>query len=102
MTKQHYFEMCEMLGTEPKEEEIPVEYEDLLSNVHEALNIYSKLRDEWDGMAGIYLGKNFLGLDQIFNLYAVPDEDRKTLFELLNLIDEIRIKIINSKKKTTK
>lgn len=100
MTKQHYLDMCQMLGTEPKEEEIPVEYEDLLSDVHEALNIYSKLRDDWDGMAGIYLGKNFSGLEQIFNLYAVPEEDRRTLFELLNLIDGIRAKIINSKKKT--
>ena len=102
MTKQLYYEMCEMLGNTPKEEEVPVEYEDLLHDVHEALNIYSKLRDEWDNMAGVYIGKNFQGITEVFNLYSVPEEDRKTLFELLALIDDIRAKMINIKKKQSK
>lgn len=100
MTKQQYFEMCEMLGTEPDEKEVPVEYEDLHSEIHESLNIYSKLKDDWDSMSGSYLGKNFIGITEIFNIYSVPEEDRRTIFELLNLIDSIRAKMINSKKKT--
>lgn len=100
MTKQLYYEMCESLGTVPDENEVPVEYEDLLHDVHEALNIYAKLRDEYDSMAGVYLGKNFQGITEIFNLYKVPEEDRCTIYELLNLIDGIRANMINSKKKS--
>lgn len=97
-----YLDMCESLGTEPKEDEIPVEYEDLLADVHEALNIYSKLRDEWDTMNGVYLGKSFVGINDIFHLYGVPEEDRRTVFELINTIDAARAKILNKKKQTKK
>ena len=58
MTRDTYFEMCEALGTEPVEEEIPVEFEDFCLDVQEALSIYQKLRDEWDYMGGNYIGKN--------------------------------------------
>jgi len=102
MTKDQYFEMCEMMGTEPIEEQIPIEYEDLLTDVQDALNIYSKLRDEWDGMNGVYLGKNFAGIMDIFELYEVPKVDRRTIFDLLNTIDSCRIKIINAKQKEKK
>ena len=88
-----------MLGTEPYEHEMPVEYEDLLHDVQEALNLYSRLRDDWDGTTGTYLGKNFVGITEIFNLYSVPEEDRKTLFEILGLIDNCRSKILNAKTK---
>jgi hypothetical protein len=89
-----------MLGSEPLEEEIPVEYEDLASDVQEAFNIYSKLRDEWDSMNGVYLGKNYTGILDMFELYEVPKEDRRTIFELLNIIDTHRIKLINDKIKS--
>lgn len=100
MTKETYFEMCDMMNSEPIEEEIPVEYEDLLLDVQEALNIYSKLRDEWDTMNGIYLGKSYTGILDIFELYEIPKEDRRTIFDLLNLIDSHRSKIINEKLKS--
>lgn len=99
MTKQQYLEMCEMMNSEPIEDEIPVEYDDLLTDVQEALNIYAKLRDEWDPMNGIYLGKNYTGILDIFELYEVPKEDRRTIFDLLNTIDTCRAKTINDKLK---
>jgi len=102
MTKAQYFEMCEVMGSDPVEEQIPVEYEDLFVDVQDALNIYSKLRDEWDGMNGVYLGKNFSGIMDIFDLYDVPKEDRRTIFDLLNEIDDCRGKIINDKQKEKK
>ena len=37
MTKEQYFEMCEMMGSEPVEDEIPVEFDDLYSEVGEGL-----------------------------------------------------------------
>lgn len=102
MTKEAYFEMCEMLGTEPVEEEIPVDYSDLLTDVQEALGIYSKLRDEWDTMNGNYLGKNYSGILDILNILEVPPEDRKTMFELIGIIDGHRAKAIKDNKPVEK
>ncbi len=89
--------MCDMLGSDPVDSEIPVEFDDLLLDVQEAMVIYGTLQDNWDTMAGIYLGKNFIGLNDIFDLYGV--EDRKTTFSILRKIDNIRSEIISSKKR---
>jgi hypothetical protein len=103
MTKEAYFEMCEMLGNEPLLEEIPVDYEDLYTDVQQALSIYSKLRDEWDTMNGVYMGKNYSGILDIFTLIDVPVEDRKTMFDLIGIIDRHRSKAIaDAKPKTSK
>jgi hypothetical protein len=102
MTKAQYFEMCSVLNSEPLEEEIPVEYEDLLTDVQDAMNIYSKLRDEWDGMNGVYLGKNFTGIIDVFNLYEIPKEDQRLMFDILHTIDDCRGKIVNAKQKEKK
>jgi hypothetical protein len=98
MTKDAYYEMCEMMNSEPVHEEIPVDYEDLFVDVQEALNIYSKLKDEWDGMNGTYMGKNYSGLLDIFTVLDVPVEDRKTMFELIGLIDKYRSDAIAARK----
>ena len=102
MTKEAYFEMCEALGSEPLAEEIPVDYEDFCLDVQEALGIYSKLRDEWDTMNGVYLGKNYVGLVDILELLDVPVEDRRTQFELIGIIDKHRSKAIADAKPKTK
>lgn len=102
MTKDAYFEMCESLGSEPLEEEIPVEFEDFCLDVQEALGIYSKLRDEWDYMGGNYIGKNYVGLIDILELLDVPVEDRRTQFELIGIIDKHRSKAIADAKPKTK
>ena len=102
MTKEAYFDMCEALGSEPIEEEIPVDYEDFCLDVQEALGIYQKLRDEWDTMNGVYLGKNYVGLVDILELLDVPVEDRRTQFELIGIIDRHRSKAIADAKPKTK
>lgn len=98
MTKDAYFDMCAALNSEPIEREIPVEYDDLSIDVQEALNIYSKLRDEWDTMNGVYLGKNYNGILDIFDILEVPKEDRKTMFELIGSIDNVRSKALEAKR----
>jgi hypothetical protein len=98
MTKTAYFEMCDMLGTEPREEDIPVEYDDLYVDIQEALNIYSKLKDEWDAMNGIYLGKSYSGILDIFNILEVPVEDRRVMFDLIGSIDKVRSKALEAKR----
>jgi hypothetical protein len=98
MSKEAYFEMAETMGFDPVEEDIPVEYDDLLVDVQEALEIYSKLRDEWDTMNGVYLGKSYAGLGDILDILAVPQEDRKTLFNLIGVIDKHRSDAIAANK----
>ena len=103
MTKETYFEMCEALGSEPIDSEVPVTYDDLLLDVQEALDIYSKLKDEWDTMNGNYMGKSYAGLKDIFDILDVPTEDRKTVFNLIGMIDRHRsIAIAESKPKPSK
>lgn len=102
MTKEAYFEMCDVLGNEPIESEIPTDYEDLFRDVQEALGIYSKLRDEWDTMNGNYLGKSYSGILDIFDILDVPVEDRKSMFELIGLIDKHRSKAIADAKPKSK
>lgn len=94
MTKELYFEMCEMMGTEPDLSQVPVEYDDLSLDVQFAFSIYSKLKDEWDTMNGGYLGKNYSGIVDMLELLEVPREDRKWVFELINMIDTHRAKAI--------
>lgn len=102
MTKDAYFEMCESLGSEPVESEIPVDYHDLPVDAQEAFQIYNKLRDEWDGFNGVYLGKNYAGILDIFTILDVPVEDRRTLFELLNMIDSHRMAAFAEQRETRK
>lgn len=100
MTKDIYFEMCEQLGQEPVDHEIPIEIGDFSEVVQQALNIYGILKDCWDPMGGNYLGKDYSIVFQLFELYDVtePEEKRLTL-EFLQHIDGVRSKIISSKQK---
>lgn len=90
MTKDSYFEMCEMMGSEPIDSEIPVDYNDFPTEVQQAFSIYSKLRDDWDGMSGTYMGKHFEGIRDLFIILGVPVEDHKTMLELIDMIDKHR------------
>lgn len=98
MSKDTYFEMCEMLGSEPKEEEIPIEYNDLPDEVQEAIVVYNMLQDNWDTMNGQYLGKVLTGINDIFNIAGI--DDKVTCFTILQILDSNRIELINKKKPT--
>jgi hypothetical protein len=58
LTKEQYFDMCEMMNSEPLESEIPVSREDLTLETQEVFSIYDKLPARWEGMSGTYLGKD--------------------------------------------
>jgi len=102
MTRETYFEMCEALGNEPVEDDIPVEYEDLPIQVQQALIAYRMLRDEWDPMNGIYLGKSLIGITEVLEATEIDIEDRKFTTMLVRIIDAVRIEEINNKQKTEK
>jgi len=102
MTKESYFEMCEMLGTEPKEEDIPVELDDFPLEVQQALNVYRMLRDEWDAMSGTYLGKSLIGITEIMDATEIDLAERKLTITLIRMIDSVRQEQINTKKANEK
>jgi len=97
MTKETYFEMCEALGNKPAEDEIPIEFEDFPLEVQQALIAYRMLRDEWDSMNGIYLGKSLIGITEVLEATEIDQEDRKFITMLVRTIDGVRIQEINNK-----
>lgn len=98
MTKDSYFQMCDMLGTEPVEEEIPIEINDFPVEVQLAIEVYYRLRDEWDSMNGIYIGKSYVGLIDILNILEIPKQDRKLILDWLSVMDNVRGKAIRDAK----
>lgn len=99
MTKESYFEMCEMIGTEPIDAEVPVDLSDFPVEVQQAFSIYNKLRDDWEGMSGTYMGKHFEGILDLFIILDVPVQDHKVMLELIDIIDKHRsVSIAQTKK----
>lgn len=103
VTKDMYFEICEQLGNEPVEEEIPIEMDDFPDEIQETLNIYFRLRDEWEGFSGTYMGKSFTGLTEILDIYNIDRHSRQDVLDWIFIIDRIRAKCIaDAKPKETK
>ena len=100
MTKHQYFEMCEMLGNEPIDSEIPVEFEDFPIEVQQAFNAYRMLRDEWDTMNGNYLGKSLIGIKDVLEATEIEPSEHRFIVMLIRMIDNVRSDEINNKKKT--
>lgn len=98
MTKDQYFDMCEQLGTEPVDSEIPVEFDDFPLELQCAMSIYKILRDEWEFVGGNYLGKNINGIFEVFDAYDIERCDRRFYLELIHIIDQVRIDEIKKQK----
>ena len=89
MNKERYLLLCEQLGNEPKDNEIPAEFEDFPYTVQTAITIYHILSDRWDGFSGTYFGKDYSLLPYLAKLYRIEDESQ--LLQFLLLIDRIII-----------
>lgn len=93
--------MCEALGSQPLEEEVPQELEDLPIIVQTSLSIYESLRDEWDYMGGNYIGKNLSNIFEILKLYSIPDEEVLIVYKIISIIDNQRRAIVAEKVAST-
>ena len=60
--------------------------------VQMAFFIYSLLQDTWDGMNGMYMGKNLSGLATLLDIYEI--EDKK--------LDEIATQVISNEEERKK
>jgi len=69
------------MGWEPKEEDLPQDGSNLSLECQQALTILNALPDNWEGMNGTWLGKDYSGLSAVMDIYEV--ESRREVFELL-------------------
>lgn len=99
MTKDKYLEMCEAMGTEPIEDQIPPSFEDFPDLVQVAFKIYYMLRDIWDPMGGNYLGKDTTVLFEFFRLYELEHNEQLLLLSFIQQMDSIRQELISEKLK---
>lgn len=95
MTKEAYFEMCEQLGSEPIESEIPVTLEDFSDDVLTCFSIYNILPLSYTGM-GDYIGKSLQYIHTYFDLFDIK-QDRLVYLKIITLMDNIERDILNKK-----
>lgn len=89
MTRSRYLEMMEQLGREPKEKEIPPDWEDFPEVVTIAANVFNLLGDRVYPEVG-YTGKDYTNLPIFFDVYEI--EDKEFFLEILNFLDSRAIK----------
>ena len=94
MTKESYYEMCEQVGSEPIESEIPVELSDFPDLVQLTLVIYSKLADTYDVGVGKFNGKDYSLVFKFFDLYDIETKDQQIfMLDIMQVADSIRMQI---------
>lgn len=84
MTRERYFTMCEQLGKEPVEDEIPLDLDDFPSFVVDAMRTFSQLGDRVYPDIG-YMGKDFTNLPYYLDIYDV--DDTELFLEILTYLE---------------
>jgi hypothetical protein len=93
--------MCEALGTEPKEEDIPVDFEDLPYECRKAMECYRLLPSMWVG-SGFYIGKDYSSLPSVFDLLDIC-QNKGEILQMIFVIDgEVSKDITQKQKASTK
>lgn len=98
MTKERYFELCELMGNSPVESEIPVGIEDLPEEVRLAFAIWQHLPSDVDYFNGAYHGKHLHLYKHIFELFNVPKEDYLSYYNWIAIIDRVKTEQVQKKK----
>lgn len=89
MTREKYFMMMEQIGQEPKDHEIPPDWDDLPDVVVHAINIFNILGDRVYPEIG-YVGKDYTNLELLIKAEGIEDVD--FLMEVLHWLDARAIK----------
>ena len=89
-----YLDICEQKGIEPDPDEMPPTMGDYPPEVQVAFLLHDYLPENWEGMSGSYLGKDYSALEMLLKAYEV--EDVKTCIYFIKLIDGYNIRKINS------
>lgn len=97
MTKEAYLDLCEQLGSQPDEKEIPVELWDMPLEVEHAYNVYNLLPDKIDSFNGVYYGKELDTAPIMLEFLEIGN--KKDIFKLIIIIDSLEKTEINKRKK---
>ena len=97
MNYEQYVSMCEQMGWEVDESQVPKDASDLGYEAQQALLLFNALPDLVEGMNGIWLGKNYSGLGDIMDIYQITN--RKEVFELLKVAEGEASKFYSQKRK---
>ncbi len=85
------------MGVEPKEEDIPKDPSTFSQEAQQALVMLNALPDLWEGMNGLWLGKNYNGLLDIMDIYEI--EQKREVYELLKVCEDELGKFYAQKRK---
>jgi len=97
MTQDQYIDMCEQMGWEINEEEIPKDPSVFSVQVQQALMLLNILPDKWEGMSGTWMGKDYAGLEAIMNIYEI--DNRREVFDLVQVGENEMGKYYSQKQK---
>ena len=89
MTRNKYLDMCEQLGKEPSDKEIPPDWDDFPELVRDAINTFNQLGDRVFPEIG-YVGKDYQNLKYFIEFYRVDDVE--FYLEVLSWLDSRAIK----------
>ena len=68
-----YLALCEQLGQEPDPDKMPLEASAFPYEVQVAFFVFDLLPDKWDGMSGMYLGKDWSSANFLIKTYNIED-----------------------------
>ena len=91
MTRDRYLDMCEQMGKEPNEEEIPPTWEDFPDIVIYSMETFHNLGDRVYPDIG-YVGKDFTTLPYYIDLYGIDERDKGLFLETLTYLESRAIK----------
>ena len=74
---------------------MPPELSDFPLEVQQAFLLHSYLHDQWDGMSGMYMGKDLAALGDLLDILEI--EDKKTVVFFLKCIEDRNANPINKK-----
>lgn len=89
MTRERYLTMCEQLGKEPLDTEIPPDWEDFPDIVVQALNTFNMMGDRVAADIG-YLGKDYTNLPIFMEVWGV--EDKELFLDILHFLETRAVK----------
>ena len=87
MDVEKYLRICEQLGQEPDPAKMPLEASSFPEEVQVAFFMFDLLSDNWDGMSGTYLGKDWSQCTQLFDIYGI--EDRPTTMYYMKMYEQV-------------
>lgn len=87
------------LGQEIDDDDLIPGRENMHYETQVAFSIYDYLPERWEGMNGIYLGKDYTLVPYLFNLHKLDEAEQKYMLLIMKYIDSAVAAEIHKKQK---